>query len=139
VEPGWSWRRPAALAAAGRELALTAVLVVLPVFVQAPWVRQAPFSAALFTAVLLSAGVLLNLRGPERLQRSGQLLVGFSGSWLAGSLFWGWARLHPLCHLPWPCRWPWRACRGAGAWPGLFIWARCWAPPPPTRRSPAPA
>lgn len=100
VEPGWSWRRPAALAAAGRELALTAVLVVLPVFVQAPWVRQAPFSAALFTAVLLSAGVLLNLRGPERLQRSGQLLVGFSGSWLAGSLFWGWARLHPLCHLP---------------------------------------
>jgi hypothetical protein len=93
------WRRPA-LASAARELVLTAVLVVLPVFIQAPWVRQQPFSAALFSAVLLAAGVLLNLRGPERLQRSGQLLVGFSGSWLAGSLFWGWARLHPLCHLP---------------------------------------
>jgi hypothetical protein len=28
------------------------------------------------------------------------LLVGFSGSWLAGCLFWGWGRLHPLWHLP---------------------------------------
>jgi hypothetical protein len=28
------------------------------------------------------------------------LLVGFCGSWLGGSLFWGWLRLHPACHLP---------------------------------------
>jgi hypothetical protein len=26
--------------------------------------------------------------------------VGFSGSWLAGCLFWGWCRLHPVWHLP---------------------------------------
>jgi len=28
------------------------------------------------------------------------LLVGFSGSWLGGCLFWGWFRLHPVLHLP---------------------------------------
>jgi hypothetical protein len=36
---------------------LSGLLVVLPVFVEAPWVRQAPFSAVLFTAVLLAAGL----------------------------------------------------------------------------------
>jgi hypothetical protein len=41
----------------------------------------------------------------ERQSRSwygeaGSLLVGFSGSWLAGCLFWGWCRLHPIWHLP---------------------------------------
>lgn len=81
-------------------LLLTAVLVALPVFVEAPWVRHAPFSAALFTAVLLAAGLALERSPDPALRRSGQLLVGFSGSWLAGALFWGWARLHPLCHLP---------------------------------------
>ena len=30
----------------------------------------------------------------------GALLIGFSGSWLAGAVFWGWLRLHPLWHLP---------------------------------------
>lgn len=79
---------------------MAATLVVLPVFVQAPWVRSAPMAAALFTAVLLAAGILLERR-PERNWRDlGVLLVGFSGSWLGGSLFWGWCRLHPLWHLP---------------------------------------
>lgn len=78
-----------------------ALLVALPVFLQAPWVRLAPFSAALFTAPLLLAGLLLERRATQpRLQRLGALLVGFSGSWLGGSLFWGWCRLHPLWHLP---------------------------------------
>ncbi|MEB3321164.1 MAG: DUF3120 domain-containing protein [Cyanobium sp.] len=77
-----------------------AVLVVLPVFLQAPWVRQAPFGAALFTAVLLTAGVLLARSAAPAWRRSGELLVGFSGSWLAGALFWGWAGQHPICHLP---------------------------------------
>jgi hypothetical protein len=27
-------------------------------------------------------------------------LVGFGGSWLGGSLFWGWCRMHPIWHLP---------------------------------------
>ncbi len=79
---------------------LSALLVTLPVFIQAPWVRQAPVSAAAFTAVLLAAALLLAHSEGPRQRQLGELLVGFCGSWLAGSLFWGWARLHPVCHLP---------------------------------------
>ncbi len=32
--------------------------------------------------------------------RIGSLLVGVSGSWLGGCLFWGWLRMHPVLHLP---------------------------------------
>lgn len=82
-------------------LALTgALLVALPVFLQAPWVRLAPFSATLFTAPLLLAGLLLERHHRPRWCSAGALLVGFSGSWLAGCLFWGWFRLHPAWHLP---------------------------------------
>ncbi|WP_398328901.1 DUF3120 domain-containing protein [Vulcanococcus sp.] len=77
-----------------------ALLVALPVFLQAPWVRLAPFSAALFTAPLLLVGLLLAESLNPNLSRAGTLLVGFSGSWLGGCLFWGWCRLHPLWHLP---------------------------------------
>ncbi len=73
--------------------AVAAALVILPVFVQAPWVRSSPLACALFTAVLVALG--LRLRG-----ELGALLIGFSGSWLAGAMFWGWLRLHPLWHLP---------------------------------------
>jgi hypothetical protein len=91
------WSRCGGLAAA---VPLTGLLVALPVFLEAPWVRQAPFSAALFTGVLVAVGLLL--AGQERpgLRRSGELLVGFSASWLAGAVFWGWARQYPICHLP---------------------------------------
>ena len=82
------------LAAAG------ALLVALPVFLQAPWVRLAPFSAALFTLPLLLLGVVLEQRRHQGWSTAGALLVGFSGSWLGGCLFWGWCRLHPLWHLP---------------------------------------
>jgi hypothetical protein len=82
-------------------LRLTAVLLVaLPVFLQAPLVRQAPFAATLLTLPLVAAGVLLERHGRGPWQQLGPLLVGFSGSWLAGSLFWGWFRLNPLLHLP---------------------------------------
>ena len=80
--------------------ALAGALVVLPVFVQAPWVRAAPMAAALFTAVLLAAGILLERLEEPHWQERGALLVGFSGSWLGGALFWGWCRLHPAWHLP---------------------------------------
>jgi len=82
------------LAAAG------ALLVALPVFLQAPWVRLAPFSAAVFTLPLVLVGVLLEQRRHQGWSTAGALLVGFSGSWLGGCLFWGWCRLHPLWHLP---------------------------------------
>jgi hypothetical protein len=82
-------------------LRLTAVLLVaLPVFLQAPLVRQAPFTATLLTLPLVAAAVMLERHGRGPWQQLGPLLVGFSGSWLAGCLFWGWFRLHPLLHLP---------------------------------------
>ena len=96
--PGfWSWFQ------AGLNPGLTlisGVLVTLPVFLQAPWVRLAPFSAALFTAPLLGLALALAHHPNPRIRRSGELLVGFCGSWLGGCLFWGWFRLHPLWHLP---------------------------------------
>ena len=82
------------------ELLAGALLVALPVFLQAPWVRLAPVTATLFTAALLSTGILLEQQFRGRYGEAGSLLVGFSGSWLAGCLFWGWCRLHPIWHLP---------------------------------------
>ncbi len=76
------------------------VLVAMPVFLQAPWVRLSPFTAALFTAVLVAVGVGLEQQRSPRLRDAGSLLVGFAGSWLGGCLFWGWCRLHPIGHLP---------------------------------------
>ena len=72
---------------------IAASLVILPVFVQAPWVRVSPLSCAVFTFVLMAAGLYW---GGSR----GQVLIGFSGSWLAGCIFWGWLRAHPVLHLP---------------------------------------
>ncbi len=82
------------------ELLAGALLVALPVFLQAPWVRLAPVTATLFTAALLTAGILLERQSRSWYREAGSLLVGFSGSWLAGCLFWGWCRLHPIWHLP---------------------------------------
>jgi len=84
-----------------RGLALASgLLVTLPVFLQAPWVRLAPFSAVLFTVPLLAIGLGLAHHRDQRLRHAGSLLVGFCGSWLGGWLFWGWFRLHPIWHLP---------------------------------------
>jgi hypothetical protein len=79
---------------------LAAILVAVPVFVQAPWVRLAPMAATLFSLPLVALGVVLEQRAQGPWRRFGVLLVGFAGSWLGGSLFWGWFRLHPLWHLP---------------------------------------
>ena len=75
-------------------------LVVLPVFLQAPWVRFHPFSSCLFTSVLLAGGIVAVHLGNSPWKQAGGLLVGFSGSWFAGTLFWGWLRMHPALHLP---------------------------------------
>ena len=86
--------------AAARDGLAGALLVALPVFLQAPWVRLAPATATLFTAVLVLAGTMLQRQQDPRLRDAGVLLVGFAGSWLGGCLFWGWCRLHPIWHLP---------------------------------------
>ena len=91
--------KPIALGKAGLPF-WASMLVVLPVFVQAPWVREQPFTSCLFGFVLLSVGVITHSIAPSRWKDFGALLVGFSGSWLAGSLFWGWLASHPLLHLP---------------------------------------
>ena len=75
-------------------------MVTLPVFIQAPWVRLDPFSATLFTGVLIAAGLVMHRSRSQKASDMGSLLVGFSGSWLAGCVFWGWLRAHPLLHLP---------------------------------------
>tara|TARA_B100000029_G_scaffold482917_1_gene533581 strand:- start:895 stop:1533 length:639 start_codon:yes stop_codon:yes gene_type:complete len=75
-------------------------MVVLPVFLQAPWVHLYPISACLFTFVLLGCGITLVRFGGNKWSRAGSLLVGVSGSWLGGCLFWGWLREHPVMHLP---------------------------------------
>lgn len=74
--------------------------MVLPVFLQAPWVHFHPLSALLFTFVLLLGGILLEDLINAKWSRIGSLLVGVSGSWLGGCLFWGWLRMYPVLHLP---------------------------------------
>lgn len=97
--PAWSLPNGVQLNAWQLE-GISGVLVTLPVFLQAPWVRLAPFSAALFTGVLLCTGLALERQSHPRAKHLGALVVGFCGSWLAGCLFWGWFRCHPLLHLP---------------------------------------
>lgn len=76
-------------------------LVVMPVFGQAPWVRHHPFSACVFGIGLALAGILLSLNAGRSQHRDlGALILGFSGSWVAGSLYWGWLAAHPVLHLP---------------------------------------
>ncbi|MCT0208826.1 DUF3120 domain-containing protein [Synechococcus sp. CS-1332] len=91
---------PAAIPAAAILPLAAALLVTVPVFLQAPWVRAAPMAAALFTIPLMAVALLLERRGQGQWQQLGVLLVGFCGSWLGGCLFWGWLRLHPVLHLP---------------------------------------
>ena len=79
---------------------VSAAFVVLPVFIQAPWVHFYPLSALLFTFVLLAIGIILCEYSHEKWFTIGSLLVGVSGSWLGGCLFWGWLRMHPVLHLP---------------------------------------
>ncbi|HEY9853039.1 MAG TPA: DUF3120 domain-containing protein [Leptolyngbyaceae cyanobacterium] len=73
-------------------------LVSVPVFLQAPLVRLWPLLSLILTAGWV--GLSLALMKRHRTQMWGDLLLGFSGSWLAGSIYWGWLRWEPLIHLP---------------------------------------
>lgn len=68
----------------GRLLILSALLLIIPVFAEAPLVRVAPQAAVALTVPLMALG----------------LILGFSVSWLGGAIFWGWFRLAPIWHLP---------------------------------------
>lgn len=78
--------------------AAASFLVSVPVFAQAPLVRQVPLLSLMMTMVWVGAGVMLLKRPTTKLW--GDLLLGFSWSWLAGSIYWGWLRWEPLIHLP---------------------------------------
>ncbi|WP_041243778.1 DUF3120 domain-containing protein [Gloeobacter kilaueensis] len=73
-------------------------LVSVPVFFQAPLVRYAPSISLLATLGWLMLSLWLWNR--PRQQLWGDLLFGFTLSWWAGSLYWGWLRTEPLLHLP---------------------------------------
>jgi hypothetical protein len=73
-------------------------LVSIPVFFQAPLVRIFPWLSLALTFVWVGLGFWLYRR--EKTAIWGDLLLGFSWSWLAGSLYWGWLRQEPLWHIP---------------------------------------
>lgn len=73
-------------------------LVSVPVFLQAPLVRFWPWISLGLTPVLWWIGLQLSARWHN--SWSGDLLLGFTWTWLAGSIYWGWLRWEPLIHLP---------------------------------------
>ncbi len=74
--------------------------VILPIFVQAPWVRLQPVSALCFTFVILLAAFILSRKQSNQWFIVGSLLLGVTGSWLGGCLFWGWLSPYPILHIP---------------------------------------
>ncbi len=74
--------------------------VILPIFVQAPWVRLQPLSALCFTFVILVSAFILSRKQSNQWFIVGSLLLGVSGSWLGGCLFWGWLSPYPILHIP---------------------------------------
>ena len=76
-------------------------LVSVPVFFEAPLVRNYPWislAIAPFLAILA-----WSLEHRSQSNRWGDLLWGFTLTWLAGALYWGWFRWEPLLHLPMEC------------------------------------
>ena len=93
----FSWRG-IELKKSGLIFAAAVFLVAVPVFIEAPLVRNLPgVSLAITLGWLGLSRVLLSRRATHFW---GDLLLGFTGSWLAGSLYWGWLRWEPLWHLP---------------------------------------
>jgi hypothetical protein len=73
-------------------------LVSVPVFIQAPLVRYLPWLSLGLTPVLWWVGSRLSARMQARWV--GDLLLGFTWTWLAGSIYWGWLRWEPYWHIP---------------------------------------
>ena len=74
--------------------------VILPIFLQAPWVRLEPISALCFTFVILLGAFVLYKKRSHKWFIVSSLLFGVSGSWLGGCLFWGWLSPFPILHIP---------------------------------------
>ena len=78
----------------------TSFFVILPIFVQAPWVRLEPITALCFTFIILLVAYLLYKKESNKFFIISSLLFGVSGSWLGGCLFWGWLSPFPILHIP---------------------------------------
>ncbi|MBD2355771.1 DUF3120 domain-containing protein [Tolypothrix sp. FACHB-123] len=79
-------------------LAAAVFLVSVPVFIEAPLVRSLPSLSLAMTGFWVWLSFTLMSRSATYLW--GDLLLGFSWSWLAGAIYWGWLRWEPLWHLP---------------------------------------
>lgn len=77
---------------------VSAFLVSVPVFFQAPLVRSLPWLSLVLTGVLMVMAYALRQQVDTR--TLGDLTFGFAWTWLAGSIYWGWFRWEPLLHLP---------------------------------------
>lgn len=75
-----------------------AFLVSVPVLAQAALVRSFPWLSLALTGGWL--WLSLGLRSRPTTHVWGDLLLGFSWTWLAGSVYWGWLRWEPFWHLP---------------------------------------
>ena len=73
-------------------------LVSVPVFFQAPMVRQLPWLSLGMTGFWL--WLSLKLLQNRETNIWGDLLLGFTWTWFTGSIYWGWLRFEPLLHLP---------------------------------------
>ncbi|WP_375504326.1 DUF3120 domain-containing protein [uncultured Nostoc sp.] len=73
-------------------------LVTVPVFVEAPIVRSLPSLSLALTAFWVWLSFTLMSRPATYVW--GDLLLGFSSSWFAGAIYWGWLRWEPAWHLP---------------------------------------
>jgi Protein of unknown function (DUF3120) len=81
-----------------RFFGLAAFFVSVPVFIQAPLVRQWPWISLALTLGWIAFGWALYRKPNTTLY--GDLVLGFTWSWLAGSVYWGWFRWEPFIHLP---------------------------------------
>ncbi|QLE54543.1 DUF3120 domain-containing protein [Nostoc sp. TCL26-01] len=73
-------------------------LVSVPVFIEAPLVRSLPSLSLAITGFWVWLSFQLMSRSATYVW--GDLLLGFSWSWLAGAIYWGWLRWEPAWHLP---------------------------------------
>jgi hypothetical protein len=73
-------------------------LVSVPVFFEAPLVRQAPWLSLICTVGWLA--IAKHLQEDPKSKLWGSLIWGFSLTWLCGSLYWGWLRWEPAYHVP---------------------------------------
>ena len=94
IDGTWRWQ----LQGTWGIFAASAFLVSVPVFIEAPLVRNYPVLSVVITILWISLGWILLQRPQSKIW--GDLILGFSWSWLAGAIYWGWFRWDPAIHLP---------------------------------------